>query len=172
MRGLHGLPDTYRGKHELKYSELTEQLIGVFFSVYNELGHGFLESVYEEAFSVALVERQLFFERQIGVPVWYDGRKVGDFRADLLVDRKIIIELKTGRDIEFSWEKQLLNYLRATEIEVGLLLNFGPSAQFRRLVFANERKISAKSAFIRAKKKLQAAAQDLPGEAIDQARSE
>jgi GxxExxY protein len=74
------------------------------------------------------------------VPVWFHGQKVGDFRADLLVDSKVLVELKTGRDIEPGWEKQLLNYLRTTEIEVGLLFNFGPNAQFKRYVFENARK--------------------------------
>jgi GxxExxY protein len=90
--------------------------------------------------SIALAEHGIFFQRQIGIPVWFRGQQIGDFRADLLVDNKVIVELKAGRAIESAWEKQLLNYLRATEIEVGLLLNFGPSAQFRRLVFENERK--------------------------------
>jgi GxxExxY protein len=82
----------------------------------------------------------------MGVPVWFHGRQIGDFRADLLVDGKVIIELKTGRDIDPAWEKQLLNYLRATEIEVGLVFNFGPTAQFRRFVFENNRKNPRKSA--------------------------
>src|SRR6185437_13606886 len=71
----------------LKHRDLTEKLIGIFFEVYNELGHGFLESVYEQAFAVSLGEKQIFFERQVAVPVWYHGQKIGDFRADLLVDR-------------------------------------------------------------------------------------
>jgi GxxExxY protein len=124
----------------LKHADLTEKLIGMFFAIYNELGHGFLESVYEEAFSGSLAENGVFFQRQMAIPVWFHGRKIGDFRTDLLIDGKVIIELKTGREIDPGWEKQLLNYLRATEIEVGLLFNFGPSAQFRRYVFANERK--------------------------------
>ena len=90
--------------------------------------------------AIALAERQIFFQRQFGIPVWLRGHQVGDFRADLLIDGKLIIELKVGRAIEVPWEKQLLNYLRATEIEVGLLLNFGPTPQFRRLVFDNEKK--------------------------------
>jgi GxxExxY protein len=124
----------------LIHSELTGKIIGVFYEVYNELGHGFLESVYEQALSVALAEHQIYFQRQVGIPVWFRGHQVGDFRADLLIDNKLIVELKAGRAIEAAWEKQLLNYLRATEIEVGLLLNFGPSAQFRRLVFGNDKK--------------------------------
>jgi GxxExxY protein len=138
----------YADQHGLLHHDLTEKLIGAFFNIYNELGHGFLESVYEQAFSVALAENSVFFERQVAVPVWFHGQKIGDFRADLLVDRRIIVELKTGRDIEPAWEKQLLNYLRATEIEVGLLFNFGPTAQFRRYVFENKRKHPRKSVLI------------------------
>jgi GxxExxY protein len=77
--------------------------------------------------------------------------QVGDFRADLVVDGRVIIELKTGREIDPGWEKQLLNYLCATEIEVGLLFNFGPKAQFRRYVFENDRKNPCRSACIRGK---------------------
>jgi GxxExxY protein len=124
----------------LIHSGLTEKIIGIFYEVYNELGHGFLESVYEQALAIALAERGIFFQRQIAVPVWFRGHQVGDFRADLLIENKVIVELKVGRAVESAWEKQLLNYLRATEVEVGLLLNFGPSPQFRRLVFDNERK--------------------------------
>ncbi len=138
----------YADQHGLLHHDLTEKLIGAFFNIYNELGHGFLESVYEQAFSVALAEDSVFFERQVAVPVWFHGQKIGDFRADLLVDRKVIVELKTGRDIDPAWEKQLLNYLRATDVEVGLLFNFGPTAQFRRYVFENNRKNPRKSALI------------------------
>ncbi len=130
----------YADSRGLKHADLTERLIGIFFSIYNELGHGFLESVYEQAFSVVLAENNIFFQRQFAVPVWFHGQQVGEFRADLLVDGKVIIELKTGRDIEPAWEKQLLNYLRATDIEVGLLFNFGPNAQFKRYAFENARK--------------------------------
>ncbi len=146
MKRSTSVPRIYADQHGLKHADLTEKVIGIFFSIYNELGHGFLESVYEQAFSVALAENGIFFQRQVAVPVWFHGQKIGDFRADLLVDGKVIVELKTGREIDPAWEKQLLNYLRATEIEVGLLLNFGPSAQFRRYVFENERKNPRKSA--------------------------
>lgn len=134
------LPRIYADERGLKYKEVTEKLIGIFFNVYNELGHGFLESVYEQAFSLVLAENKIFFERQIAIPVWFHQIQIGEFRADLLVDKKVLIELKTGRDIDLAWEKQLLNYLRATDVEVGLLFNFGPTAQFRRYVFENEKK--------------------------------
>ena len=142
MRLTTSIPRIRADQNGLKHRELTEKLIGIFFGIYNELGHGFLESVYETAFSIALAESGIFFQRQMAVPVCFHGQKIGDFRADLLVDEKVIVELKTGRDIDLAWEKQLLNYLRATRIEVGMLFNFGPSAQFKRYVFENNRKIS------------------------------
>ena len=134
------IPRIHADQRGLVHSELTEKLIGIFYDVHNELGHGFIESVYEQALAIALAEERIFFQRQIAVPVWFRGHQIGDFRADVLVENKVILELKAGRAIESAWEKQLLNYPRATEIEVGLLLNFGPAPQFRRLVFENERK--------------------------------
>ena len=124
----------------LKHKELTETIIGVFFEVYNELGHGFLESVYERAFEVALTSKGLNVLRQIEIPVWFRGQKVGDFIADALVDRRVLLELKAARTLDSSHEAQLLNYLRATEIEVGILFNFGIKHEFRRLAFGNSRK--------------------------------
>jgi GxxExxY protein len=124
----------------LKHKELTETIIGVFYEVYNELGHGFLESVYERAFDVALKAKDLEVLRQIDVPVWFRGQKVGDFVADILVNKCVLLELKAARTLDTAHEAQLLNYLRATEIEVGLLFNFGIKPEFRRLVFENSRK--------------------------------
>jgi len=124
----------------LKHKELTETIIGVFYEVYNELGHGFLESVYEKAFEVALTARGLNVCCQIAVPVWFRGRRVGDFTADLLVERSVLLELKAVRTLDSAHEAQLLNYLRATEIEVGLLFNFGIKPEFKRLAFDNSRK--------------------------------
>ena len=140
MKTLTSSPRILADPRGLIHSELSEKVIGIFYEVYNELGHGFLESVYEQAMAIALAEREIFFQRQMGIPVWFREHQIGDFRADLLVENKLIVELKAGRAIETAWEKQLLNYLRATQMEVGLLLNFGPAAQFRRLVFENERK--------------------------------
>ena len=134
-----------------KHRDLTDKLLRIFFSIYNELGHGFLESVYEQAFSVVLAENQIFFQRQVAVPVWFHSQKIGDFRADLFVEGKVIVELKAGRAIDSAWEKQLLNYLRATNIEVGLLFNFGPKPEFKRFAFGNSRKNPRSSAFIRGK---------------------
>jgi GxxExxY protein len=126
--------------HGLKHQELTHKIIGVFYEVYNELGYGFLESVYEKALAVALAQAGLRVERQLPIPVWFRGHQVGDFAADLLVEQAVLLELKAAREFDSSHEAQLLNYLRATSIEVGPLLNFGPKPQFKRIVFDNERK--------------------------------
>ncbi|MGA7693811.1 MAG: GxxExxY protein [Candidatus Sulfotelmatobacter sp.] len=124
----------------LKHSDLTEKVIGIFYDVYNELGHGFLESTYAEALVVALVESGLSTAREVPVPVWFRGNKVGQYYADLIVEGVVLLELKAARTLESAHEAQLLHYLRATEIEIGLLLNFGLRPQFRRLLFDNERK--------------------------------
>jgi GxxExxY protein len=124
----------------LKHSELTDQVIGVFYDVYNELGHGFLESTYAEAMVIALAQSGLTAVRKLPVPVWFRGKKVGQYHADLVVDDRVLLELKAARTLESAHEAQLLHYRRATEIEVGLLLNFGLRPQFRRLLFDNERK--------------------------------
>jgi len=126
--------------HGLQHRELTERIIGLFFEVYNELGFGFLESVYEEAMAIALQEAGLQIQRQYPIPVWFRNCQIGDFKADLLVEEKVILELKAARSLDLAFEKQLLNYLRGTRLEVGLLLNFGPKAEFKRLAFSNERK--------------------------------
>jgi GxxExxY protein len=123
----------------LKHSELTDKIIGVFYDVYNELGQGFLESTYAEALLLALEESGLHAFREVPVPVWFRNRKVGQYYADLIVEGIVLLELKAARSLESAHEAQLLHYLRATEVEVGLLLNFGARPQFRRL-FDNERK--------------------------------
>lgn len=129
------------GPHStLKYSELTEKIIGAFYDVYNELGHGFLESVYSEAMLVALEQAGLHASCEVPVPVWFRGQKVGQYFADLLVDGAVLVELKAVRTLDPSHEAQLLHYLRATEIEIGLLFNFGVRPQMRRFLFDNDRK--------------------------------
>jgi GxxExxY protein len=124
----------------LQHGELTEKIIGVFYDVYNELGYGFLESVYEESLVIALLETCLKVERQLAIPVWFRGHQVGQFRGDILVEGKVLLELKSTRTLEAAHEAQLLHYLKSTEIEIGLLLNFGSRPQFRRLLFDNNRK--------------------------------
>src|SRR5260370_14003528 len=124
----------------LKDAELTKQIIGVFYDVYNELGYGFLESTYAEAMVVALAQSGLAAVREVPVPVWFRGQKVSQYFADRLVDNAVLLELKAARNLESAHEAQLLHYLRAKEIEVGLLLNRGLRPQFRRLLFDNKRK--------------------------------
>lgn len=124
----------------LKHAALTEKIIGVFYDVYNELGYGFLESVYEVSLALALAQAGLVVERQVAIPVWFRGQKVGEFRADLRVNQTVLLELKCSRVLDVAHEAQLLHYLRATEVEVGLLLNFGEKPQFKRLIFDNARK--------------------------------
>jgi len=124
----------------LKHEHLTEKIIGVFYDVYNELGYGFLESVYEESLLIALRGVGLEVKSQVPVPVWFRQHKVGEFRADVLVENTVMLELKSTRLLEPSHEAQLLHYLKSTKVEIGLLLNFGVRPQFRRLLFDNERK--------------------------------
>ena len=124
----------------LKHRDLTQKIIGVFYEVYNELGHGFLESVYEKSLEIALTSMGLKACRKIDIPVWFRGQKVGDFEADMLVESCVLIELKAVRAIDSAHIAQLLNYLRATDIEVGLLINFGLKPDFKRLLFDNPRK--------------------------------
>ena len=124
----------------LKHADVTEKIIGVFYDVYNELGYGFLECVYEESLVIALTDAGLTANRQIHLPVWFRGHKVGEFRADMLVEHSVLLELKSARSLDPAHEAQLLHYLKSTEIEVGMLLNFGSRPQFRRLLFDNERK--------------------------------
>jgi GxxExxY protein len=119
---------------------LTERIIRVFYEVYNELGFGFLESVYREAMRIALAEAGFRAETEVPVPVSFRGTLVGVFRADIIVDGKIIVELKTAESISKAHEAQVLHYLRASEMEVGLVMNFGPVAKFRRIEMRNDRK--------------------------------
>jgi len=132
--------DQPRKPSKLRHSDLTEKIIGVFYEVYNDLGFGFVESVYENALCVALAEAGLPIGRQVPIAVWYRGQQIGEFRADVVVNDSVLLELKAAKAIDLAFEKQTLNYLRATKLEVALVLNFGPSPQFRRLLFDNEQK--------------------------------
>jgi GxxExxY protein len=127
-------------ERERKHWDLCHQIVGVFYSVYNELGYGFLEAVYEEALAIGLTEAGLRVTRQVATPIWFRGRAIGDYKADLIVNDAVLLELKAVRSLDPSHEAQILNYLRATEIEVGLLLNFGPKPFFKRFVFDNSKK--------------------------------
>ncbi|HEY3582584.1 MAG TPA: GxxExxY protein [Pyrinomonadaceae bacterium] len=122
---------------EIKYRDLTGKIIGVFYEVYNELGHGFLESVYQKSLGLALRSAGLEAFWPIDIPVTFRGQPVGHFEADMLVEKCVLLELKATRSLDRSHEAQLRNYLRATDIEVGLLLNFGLAPEIRRLLFSN-----------------------------------
>ena len=125
----------------LKHGSVTDKILRVFYEVYNELGHGFLESVYHRSLVVALKSVGLNVCSRVDVPVWFRGQQVGQFQADILVENCVLLELKAVRALDSSHQAQILNYLRATEIEVGLLLNFGEKPEFKRVIFDNLRKI-------------------------------
>ena len=119
----------------MKHSDLTDRIIRAFYRVYNTLGYGFLESVYEAALALELHENGVRVERQKPIDVYYRGIPVGKYFADILVEDRIVLELKTCEGIHEAHLAQLTNYLRATGCEVGLLLNFGPKPQVKRRVF-------------------------------------
>jgi GxxExxY protein len=123
-----------------KHADLTEKIIGAFYKVYNTLGYGFSEKVYENALAIELRKLGLKVEQQARIVVYYESEVVGEYQADLVVNDVVIVELKAARQLADEHEAQLLNYLKATPIEVGLLLNFGPKAEIKRKVYDNERK--------------------------------
>ena len=123
-----------------KHKEITDIILRSFYEVYNELGDGFLESVYESALYIVITGYELCVERQKDISVFFRGKTIGDFKADLIVNEKVIVELKAVRTLAPEHEAQLINYLKATNIEVGLLLNFGRKPEFKRFIFDNKRK--------------------------------
>jgi len=123
-------------KSKLLHKELTGEILGGFFTVYNALGYGFLEHVYSNALSLELRNRGLRVEREVAVEVQYEGQPVGRFRMDMVVDKQAIIEIKSCASIGQGELRQLHNYLRAANLPVGLLLHFGPTPDFKRLVGA------------------------------------
>jgi len=124
----------------LLQADITDKIIGAFFAVYRELGFGFLESVYANALAVELGSRGVVVRREVPVEVLYKGAGVGTFRFDMLVEGAVLVEIKASEYITETDERQLLNYLRATNVEVGLLLHFGPKPKYRRFVYSNSRK--------------------------------
>jgi len=122
------------------HSEITDKIIKAFYKVNNTLGYGFLEKVYENAMVIELSKMGVLVQNQNNIKVFYEGKEVGDYYADLLVENKVIVELKAADAICEDHEAQLINYLRATNIEVGLLLNFGKKAEFKRKIFSNKNK--------------------------------
>jgi GxxExxY protein len=124
----------------LAHSELTGQILATFYEVYNELGTGFLESVYNKAMVIALKDRGVAAVPEFPVQVFFRGQDVGEFFGDLLVEGLVIVELKAARAVDLAHAAKLLHYLRATDKEVGLILNFGPIPDFRRFAYSNDRK--------------------------------
>ncbi|MBI1297467.1 GxxExxY protein [bacterium] len=124
----------------LQHADLTEKIINVFYTVYNRLGHGFLEKVYENAMILELTKRGFSVEQQKQIKVYYEGRIVGDYYADLLVNGLVVLELKAAEAISEAHTAQLVNYLRATTCEIGFVFNFGPEPDFERRYFSNAHK--------------------------------
>ena len=122
----------------LAHGDISKEIIGAYFHVYNALAPRLAESVYHRAMMVALHLRGLRYETEVPLPVWFEGVLVGDFRADLIVERCIIVELKSADRLSGTHEAQLYNYLRIAELPVGLLMNFGPKPSFRRLILPCE----------------------------------
>jgi len=122
------------------HSEITDKIIKAFYTVNNTLGYGFLEKVYENAMAIELRKLGCKVQKQQNINVYYDEEQVGDYYADLLVDDLVIIELKAAKNLCEDHEFQLINYLKATKAEVGLLMNFGKKAEFKRKIFSNDRK--------------------------------
>ncbi len=125
---------------DFQYKELTEKIIEIFYKVYNKLGYGFLEKVYENAMLKEFETADIPAVSQYAINVVYEGEIIGEYFADILVDNKVIVEIKASKSLAIENEAQLLNYLKATEIEVGLLLNYGPKPDLKRKVFENTRK--------------------------------
>ncbi len=125
---------TARGAVELVHGDVTHGIIGASYEIYRRLGYGFCEGVYQRALPIELANRGLRADREVQLTVRYRGEVVGEYRADLIVDQKVIVETKVGERIIQAHEMQLLNYLSATGLRVGLILNFGPRPTFRRLL--------------------------------------
>jgi GxxExxY protein len=130
----------------MEEQELTGKIISKFYKVYNTLGYGFIESIYHNAMILELVSDGFSVDTEKSIAVHYEGRVVGTFCADLVIENRVIVELKAKERLIEAHEAQLTNYLRATEIEIGLLFNFGKSPEFKRKFFSNANKqLSEKS---------------------------
>ncbi len=127
-------------QEKLLYAEVTDRIIKAFYHVYNNLGFGFLEKVYENALVMTLRKWGFEVKQQLALQVRFEGEIVGEYFADVIVANSVMLELKAAESFNDAHEAQLLNYLKATEIEVGLLLNFGKKPQFKRKVYTNDRK--------------------------------
>ena len=127
-------------KEKLLHENKTRAILQAFYHVYNKLGYGFLERIYENALAHELSKRGFDVTQQLAIDVYYDGLVMGQYFADLVIDNCVVLELKAVEELNSQHTAQLLNYLKASQIEVGLLLNFGPNPQFKRRAFSNERK--------------------------------
>jgi GxxExxY protein len=127
-------------ENDYLYKDLSSDIIKRFYIVYNKLGYGFLEKVYEKALKYELEKVGFQVDRQKPINVYYETELVGEYFADLLVENKIIIELKASESLCEEHEHQLINYLKATDTEVGLLLNFGKKPEVKRKIFSNKNK--------------------------------
>ena len=125
---------------DIKHKELTERIINIFYKVYNKLGYGFLEKVYENAMLREFKKENIPAVSQFPIKVFYEDEIIGEYFADIFVDDKVIVEIKAAKGLALENEAQLLNYLKATDIEIGLLLNFGTKPEIKRKVFDNDRK--------------------------------
>ena len=130
------------------YQETTDVILKAFYKVYNVLGFGFLEKVYENALGIELAKSGMNICHQKSIAVYYEGERVGDYFADIVVNDAIILELKSAENIRNEHFAQLTNYLKATKIEVGLLLNFGKRPDFKRLIFTNDIKRGHRKVFL------------------------
>jgi len=130
-------PDLYG--QMLLHKETTDVILGAYFKIYNELGYGFLEKVYENDMFIELSNQNLYVQKQAPIEVYYSQTRVGECYADLIVSEKVIVELKAAEGLREEHEAQLLNYLKATEMEIGLLLNFGVKPQFKRVARFNKK---------------------------------
>lgn len=122
-----------------KQTDVTQKIIKAFYQVYNTLGYGFLEKVYENAIIIELKSMEIDVEKQKPIKVYYKEQHVGEYYADLVIENSVIVELKAAESLCEEHEFQLINYLKATDIEVGLLLNFGKTPEIKRKVFSNKK---------------------------------
>jgi GxxExxY protein len=125
---------------ELLHGEITGRVINAFYATYDCLGTGFLESVYRAGLALELADAGLRLRREVPIDVWMKGHRIGHFRADMIVNDVVILEIKASRAVDDADRRQVMNYLRATDVEVGLLLHFGPKPAFQRFFFENTKK--------------------------------
>jgi GxxExxY protein len=128
-----------KGENKMLHTKLTDKIISSFFKVYNTLGYGFFEKVYENALVIELKRAELNVLQQQNIKVYYENQVVRNYFADIIADQ-VILEIKSAEGLREENKAQLINYLKATDKEVGLLLNFGRTPEFKRVIFTNDRK--------------------------------